>query len=109
MPDLQITFADDGATVTLAPGDRLICTLPELATAGYRWELDVELDPNVAQIESNQPIPPFTGAVGAAGAREIVVLAVGPGRIPLRYKRWQPWGGPSSVDSRFGMTLDVTS
>jgi inhibitor of cysteine peptidase len=101
----DLTLADDGATVDVAPGETLSLRLPENATTGYRWEVD-SLDEAILELIDERPSYPKAG-VGGGGEVNFVVRALVPGSAELRFKQWRAWEGQDSVIGRFAVRVNV--
>lgn len=104
-PNMVLTEADNGKTVSVAAGSSLAVELPENASTGYRWS----------------PDPPPLGAVALVGTEHETSTATGgSGKVrfefkakdvaaaKLRFKYWRPFEGDSSVQKEFGVTVQVT-
>lgn len=100
MATLEISEAELGRALTLAPGDELVLDLNERPSTGYRWAIE-QIDPAVlAAKESDYRAQ---GSVpGAATTRRMLFVAVATGLTALRLKRAR---GPA-VDRR--VSIDVT-
>ena len=85
-----MTEAQDGASVTLAVGDRLVISLAENPTTGYRWQL--EPSGSESFMVADDTYTPDSMQAGAAGTRVITLKAAKPfhGRVVLRLSRaWE--------------------
>jgi inhibitor of cysteine peptidase len=106
--------ADDGRTVEVRPGERIVVELPENATTGYRWEVDTSGLGAVSYADSGTmggagggPPAATRPAPGAAGARRLVFEARGPGEGQIRLRRVRPWEGASSARESYSVTVLV--
>jgi inhibitor of cysteine peptidase len=105
MPSL--TEADNGRTVDLRVGETVEVTLPENATAGYRWAID-RLDSGI--VEANEAKPRYpSGQAGSAGQVTFAFKATGPGSGEVVLKYWRHFEGDSSVTKRFRMRMNAKS
>jgi inhibitor of cysteine peptidase len=86
---VELTAADSGRTITLAPGDRLSITLGSNASTGFRWVLTTEPDPAVVALSGSRYVAPETELVGAGRTEIWTFQATGEGTttIELRYER----------------------
>lgn len=102
----QLSEADSGRKVTLAPGDQVVITLSEKPTTGYRWEVTSPLPDVVTLVESHYSPKP-TGGVGAGGARRVGfrATAVGVTTIVLACRR--PWEPDETFVSEFRLSVLV--
>jgi inhibitor of cysteine peptidase len=82
---LTLHAKDDGRTVRLHRGDRVLIVLDENPTTGYAWKLTRRPARAIARVTSSRyaadPVAP--GIVGSGGTRTIRVRAVGRGRTRL--------------------------
>ncbi len=102
-----LTEADDGRTVDVRVGETVEVTLPENATAGYRWAID-RLDPGIVEVKQSKPDYP-SDQVGSAGRAPFVFKAAkaGSGEVLLKY--WRHFEGDSSITQRFRLRLNAKS
>jgi inhibitor of cysteine peptidase len=101
-----LTQADNGATVHVRRGDRIVIRLPENPTTGYRWAPD-SVDDRIVSLISSEFAPPTGGGVGAGGAVSMVFEARAPGDGGVRLKRWRDWEGEASVRDRYAIQIVV--
>ena len=92
----QLTAADAGSTVTLAPNDFLTVTLDDNPTTGYSWALD-QVDASVLAPQHDDFTQGSSNAPGSGGTRALSFKALRAGSTVLRLKRWRP----SEGDTRF--------
>nr|WP_277349605.1 protease inhibitor I42 family protein [Planosporangium thailandense] len=79
---------DGGSTVVVSSGDTLEVVLPQNASTGYRWEL--ELADGLTVVEDRH-LPPSPERPGAAGCRLFVLRVHEPGILRARLRRpWEP-------------------
>lgn len=107
MRDKALTLADNGATIHVRRGDRIVIRLPENPTTGYRWDPDA-VDDRIVSLTSREYAPPAGGGVGAGGAVSMVFEAQAPGEGNIRLKRWRDWEGESSVRERYAIGVVVS-
>ena len=103
--EVQVTKADNGATLRAAPDDVLVIGLAETPTTGYRWDVD-RVDEGVLELRDSQYFAPVTRAPGAPGERRVIVDVVSTGNGEVRLALRRRWGGGEPVD-HFGILVDV--
>ena len=109
MATIQLSPADDGRTVTARPGDEIVVVLPENATTGFRWHLDV-VDGILALVSDGYVTLAEADAeprVGRGGLREFRFQVGAPGAGSLALKHWQEWEGEASVTMRFSLRVEA--
>ena len=100
-----LTERDDGRTIELRVGERIILELPEIAGTGYRWALE---DPVPAALEvREEPFRADSKALGSGGTAAWTVVAKAPADVPLRLKLWRAWEGDASIRQRFEAMLHI--
>ena len=107
MSVITVTAADQGGTVTLQPGQRLIVQLAENPTTGFRWA-KVQGDEEIIPLKDSTYVVISAAAIGGGGQRNFIFEAGKPGSTPLQFKLWREWEGESSVQQRFGIKLVVS-
>jgi inhibitor of cysteine peptidase len=102
---LSLVETDNDRTVDVRLGDVVQVTLPENATAGYRWAID-RYDEDVIEAVGNEPRY-RSEAVGSGGevAFTFKPRKAGTGEIAL--KHWRHFEGDRSVIARFRVRLNV--
>ena len=100
-----LTERDDGRTIELRVGERIILELPEIAGTGYRWALDGPV-PEAIDL-SQEPFRSSSSMPGSGGKAAWTLLALAPGDVDLRLKLWRSWEGDASIRQRFGATLHI--
>jgi predicted secreted protein len=99
--------ADDGGTTTSAVvGDVVSVGLAEMATSGFRWQVD-HIDSHVLRPAGDSLVDGDVDGQGAPGKRTFDFDVIGPGLADLRLKRWRDWEGDVSVVERFAVTIDA--
>ncbi len=94
MTDIEIR--ENGASVSVRQGDRIIVRIPENATTGYRWtpgSLAEHLE-----LESDDFVPPAPLRPGAGGERVIALRAKHPGSGQTEFVLRRPWETGEPVD-----------
>lgn len=92
------------STVTLAAGERVMLTLPENPTTGYRWRV-VEGGEPVLQLAEDGFTPGGT-MPGAGGSHHWIWQAVRAGQAVLRLDYVRPWGTDPAA-RHFAATIRV--
>jgi predicted secreted protein len=100
------TEQDNGATVSLRPGESFELRLAENPTTGHRWHL-AEWDHSILEVTRAEFHPPDTPQAGAGGEHVWEFVARAPGTLSLRlaYRR----GGSASPAKAFSLHVSVTS
>ena len=106
MAEKVLTQVDNGTTVDVHGGDRVVIRLPENPTTGYRWAAET-VDDRIVSPVSSEFAPPAGSGVGAGGAASFAFEARAPGEGSIRLKRWRDWEGESSVRERYTIKLVV--
>ena len=101
MGEVRLGPEDDGRTVGMRPGDRLVITLPETASSGYRWMVD-QL-PSGAQLLEERYESATGGPIGSPSRHVFVLQAAAPGPLRLRHARSTQDG--ADVVDRFEVAL----
>ena len=102
MADQVFTKSMHGKEIALAVNEPFTVALEEIASTGYRWQVD--LTPCLALISSSSA-PHAGGGIGGGGHRQFVMTATTPGAIAVRAKLWRDWEGEPSVIERFEITV----
>jgi len=105
MTDISLGPDDDGGKVVAHVGDRLVVTIPENATTGYQWEVDVV--EGGLRVETSTTVPAAEMRPGQSGSRRVVVQVVGPGDGALRLRLRRSWEPPERVVQRYGVSVEV--
>lgn len=101
----MLTPADNGKTITVSPGSRIVVGLPENPTTGYSWTVD-GLDPEV-RLVSSEYVEGKDVQIGGSGTRTLVFEARGSGSHHIRLKRWRHWEGDASVRERYQVGVNI--
>lgn len=88
-PDVRLTEADDGATVTVDPGDRIRIVLESNASTGYSWVVDVAPSTAVLTPVGEFYVPAASDLLGAPGVQvfDFEAIAAGSTSMTLSYER----------------------
>ena len=95
----------DGQEVQVTRGDIVVLRLPENPTTGVRWSFE-QMDGPV-RLAGDDYEQVAGGGIGAQAIRKLSLQFLSAGRVRLRLKRWQEWGGESTVDATFQCIIDV--
>jgi len=101
-----LTSADNGKTADLRVGDEATLRLPENPSTGYRWAVDTT-DPNLINLRQVNYVS-ASNAMGVGGEVEWLIEAKAPGAAEVKFKRWRPWEGDSSIVERYTITLRIS-
>jgi inhibitor of cysteine peptidase len=105
MATIEVTRAEDGASVDARVGDTIVVRLSDNPTTGYRWELEPVAGDRMLLEDAGYE--PSSRAIGSGGAATWTLHAAAAGTSTIRVKRWRPWEGDSSVLERFAVTVHV--
>jgi predicted secreted protein len=86
----------------LHPGEEYAVELPGLATAGYRWEHELDPVSGVVDVTWRRGTLPLSSppAMGASAPEIVIIRAVEPGEVKLRLVQRRHWNRKSPpVDS----------
>ncbi len=103
---LELTAADSGSTVTLAPDQELVITLEGNPTTGYQWEIEGALPEMLVQVGE----PAYTAdseAIGSGGEQTWRFLAVTAGEGELRMKYWRSFEPTAAPVETFSARVNV--
>jgi len=81
----ELSEAELGGVLTLAPGDELVLDLNERASTGYRWVVE-QIDPAVLAVAGSE-YRAGSGAPGGPATRRLIFRALAAGITELRLKR----------------------
>jgi inhibitor of cysteine peptidase len=107
--EVQLTDADDGSTIQLAIGGRLIVALQSNPTTGFGWSVGEVSDPQL-EVQGEPAYVPAgstTPVVGAGGTEVFTFTAndKGTAKLILEYKRsFEPGVPPQQT---FNVTVDI--
>lgn len=90
-----ISDLDDGASLTLRVGDRLMIELEGNATTGYAWTNTIEVEYAALREMQDVEYRPASGLIGAPGVFVFRYVAADVGPQMLRFAYQRPW---ESVD-----------
>ena len=99
----MLTLADNGTKLLVAPGDEIVCELPEKATAGYEWT--PHSVPDGVDVRLERPGLESASPPGADAITRVRVLVRGPVRGMLVLEHRQPW--ESSREGATGFEIDI--
>jgi len=107
--EVQLTMADNGATVAVARHGAVVVALSSNASTGYSWSVVAE-EPAHLELEGEpRYVPPGSTApaVGAAGTQVFTfrAIATGSAKLSMAYARtFEPGGAPAET---FEVTVTV--
>jgi len=100
-----LTSANNGGSIELHVGNRVVIRLPENPSTGYHWAIE-SVDVSLAEIKEGEFIPASQMA-GAGGEAQWLLKAKAPGMTAVKLKRWRPWEGERSIVERYQITLQI--
>lgn len=103
---VTVTQADNGQSVPIRMGDRVVVHLPENPTTGFQWSLD-RTNHEVLQIEDAADAVLPDGTVGRGGQRTFVLQGKKSGVAESHFKLWREWEGDKSITKHFVVTVEV--
>ena len=99
--------ADDA--IDLRVGEERSVRLSGLGVAGYRWVVDVEGDPAVAEVHSQGTEGDEGGEAAGASAEEVFSIhAKRPGEALIRFEQRRPWERGAPPTNQHTIQLRVT-
>lgn len=107
MSVMMLTQADNGKSVTMGLGEKIVLRLNENPTTGFQWALEQGNDEIVELVESDYIQAPSPG-VGAGGQHIWTFKAKKSGSARIALKLWRAWEGDKSITERFEATIHVT-
>jgi inhibitor of cysteine peptidase len=103
-----VTQDDNGKSVTLNIGDKLIINLKGNYTTGYQWTLKDGFDNDViVQVGEASYKPEKTDRVGSGGIATFTFKAVGKGRTDLMLEYLRSWEKNVAPAEDFELTVVV--
>jgi inhibitor of cysteine peptidase len=105
---VTLTRADNGRTVTVQSGGKVLLTLEENQTTGYRWAI-AQLNETVLGL-TNSTYTIFSASpsvVGEGGVHTFAFKAKQAGTSPLVLRECYPWACASSIIASFAVTIQV--
>jgi inhibitor of cysteine peptidase len=106
-PVLTLTQTDNGKSLTVGRGEKIVLHLHENPTTGFRWALEQADDEIVELVESNYSPRSGSGA-GGGGQHSWTFTAQKVGSARIGLKLWRAWEGDKSIIERFTVTIRVT-
>ena len=104
---ITLTQGDNGKTIELAVGEKLVIRLAENPTTGYRWAVEPGgegfFDPPGSEFVQTPD-----AKIGEGGIRVFSFEAIKPGKSSLAIKHWRAWQGESSVTARFRVDILIS-
>lgn len=88
-PDIRLTEADSGTTVTVDRGDRIRVVLESNASTGYSWVVDAAPSSTVLRLVGEFYVPATSDLLGAPGVQvfDFEAIAMGSTSLSLSYER----------------------
>jgi inhibitor of cysteine peptidase len=103
---ITLTRAEHDKSIEAQVGDRIIVSLDENPTTGFRWAIDKSDDDVVALVSSEYAVASGS-RMGGGGQRVVTFKARQAGVAAIHLKLWREWEGDQSITQRFAVTLRV--
>jgi predicted secreted protein len=100
---VTLGLGDNRREIRVSANDVIEIRLPENPSTGVRWSL--EESGGTVEVVGDRYEQESGAGVGAAATRVFTLKSRSHGRTSLRFKRWQEWEGPASVDATFECVL----
>jgi len=107
---VQLSAADSGKTITLAPKQALTLTLVSNYTTGYRWTWANPVNPVLAKVGEPKYTPSQSaqdGVVGAGGTETWIFQPTAYGETVVRMEYRRPWGTQTPAEKVLTYTVKV--
>jgi inhibitor of cysteine peptidase len=99
-----LTQSDNGKSVQIQVGDRLVIQLKENPTTGYQWTFN-QTNQQVLAFQNSEYTSASAVGVGGGGRRIFTFKGQQVGTTELHFNLWREWQGDSSAIERFTTTL----
>src|SRR5215470_4811264 len=106
MPEIVVTDADAGRTISARRGDTIRIELHETPTTGFRWAL-VALDTRVVTLEGDEFVAQPSAGIGGGGRRVFRLKAQAQGSSSVEFKLARAWEG-GARQSVFSIRIAVS-
>jgi inhibitor of cysteine peptidase len=100
-----ITESHNGQSISMPVGEIVEIHLSDNPTTGYRWS-PADLGDAVLSLQDSG-FHQTNSAVGSGGNASWTFRAKAAGHAQLKFKRWRPWEGDSSIVDRFSLSVEV--
>jgi inhibitor of cysteine peptidase len=100
-----LTEADNGKSITVHLGEKVLLRLSENPSTGFRWAVESGAS-GITELRGSHYLPAKDSTVGRGGQRIFVFETKGSGRVRLVLKLRREWGS-KSVASRFKVYIEV--
>ncbi len=107
MSDIILSNVDNGKTIALTSGQKLILQLSENPTTGYRWSLPM-LKPEILRLVDDRFDLSSPVAMGSGGQRILTFQANHPGQLSLNLKNRREWEEEASAIGSFNLLIQVS-
>ena len=109
---IRASKSDDGTTIEARVGDRILLTLEENLSTGFRWDVVTLPDEAVLAIEArnatpNNGAPSGAPIAGSPGTHDYTLRAVAVGVTTLKLDYKRPWETKPPV-ATFTLTVHVS-
>jgi inhibitor of cysteine peptidase len=106
MSGVTLTEADNGKSIAVPLGEKVILRLNETPSTGFRWAVDTG-DNEIIELHGSDYIQAPGSAVGGGGQHVFVFEAKRSGSVRLLLKLRREWEGDKSIAARFEVTIHV--
>jgi inhibitor of cysteine peptidase len=106
MSGVTLTEADNGKSIAVPLGGKVILQLNETPSTGFRWAVDTG-DNEIIELHGSDYIQAPGSAVGGGGQHVFVFEAKRSGSVRLLLKLRREWEGDKSIAARFEVTIHV--
>jgi inhibitor of cysteine peptidase len=103
--EVLVTEADNGKSITVHLGEKVLLRLSENPNTGFRWAVESGVG-GIIELHGSDFIPARDSAVGRGGQRIFVFETKGSGAVRLVLKLQREWGRKSAA-SRFKVYIEV--
>jgi predicted secreted protein len=106
--EIKLTEQDNGSSVEMQIGDRLVITLPGNVTTGYNWEAQPPADGTVLKQVGEPEVQAETNKVGSGGQITLTFEAVSTGQTPLTLVYHRSWEKNVPPQATFSVKVTVS-
>ena len=101
-----VTENDNGKTVTVNTGDKLIVKLDGNPTTGYTWQLN-NFDTSLLESAGEPDYKTDSLLIGSGGRYTYTFAALKPGEVTLQFNYLRTWEKDIPPVENFSITVDV--
>ena len=108
MSGVTLTAEDNGKSIAVPLGEKVILRLNENPSTGFRWAVDPS-DNEIIELRGCDYIQAPDSALGGVGQRVFVFKAKRSGSVCILLKLRREWEGNKPIASRFEVNIHVPS